>query len=95
MLSAQACDIAGGDDTINVTDLLVLLGGWGTCPIVRPEFCVGDTDNSGQVNVTDLLALLAAWGLDNCTTIDLNFDGAINVSDLLLLLGGWGSCPSG
>lgn len=89
---AQACNIAGGDDVINVTDLLALLGGWGACPL-RPELCVGDTNNSGTINVTDLLVLLGAWGIADCTTADFDFNGIINVTDLLILLGAWGACP--
>ena len=46
------------DGNVNVTDLLSLLGKWGTCDAPCPE----DIDESGAVNVTDLLALLAAWG---------------------------------
>lgn len=46
------------DGNVNVTDLLSLLGKWGTCGAPCPE----DIDESGAVNVTDLLALLAAWG---------------------------------
>lgn len=46
---------------VNVTDLLQLLGNWGTCP-AGPNGCPGDNDFSGAVNVTDLLNLLASWG---------------------------------
>ena len=50
---------ASGDDVVNVTDLLLLLGEWGPCPAPCPP----DINNDGNVNVTDLLALLAAWGV--------------------------------
>lgn len=46
------------DDTqVNVTDLLTLLGAWGSNP-----GHVADINGDTNVNVTDLLALLAAWG---------------------------------
>lgn len=44
--------------TVNVTDLLLLLGAWGAC---APS-CPPDIDSDGGVNVTDLLLLLANWG---------------------------------
>ena len=54
---APCLEDVSGDGSVNVTDLLVLLGEWGTtCP------CSADIDCDGVVNVTDLLALLAAWG---------------------------------
>jgi hypothetical protein len=43
-----------GDGLVNTTDLLFLLGAWGT-----PD---GDTNGDGTTNTTDLLALLANWG---------------------------------
>ena len=46
-----------GDTLVNVTDLLILLGGWGPNP-----GHAADISGDGEVNVTDLLALLAAWG---------------------------------
>ena len=50
-----------GDGTVNVSDLLGLLGSWGPCPgcpaDIAPE---GAPD--GVVNVSDLLFLLASWG---------------------------------
>ena len=45
------------DDIMGVTDLLALLGAWGTDPGRPPDF-----DNDGDVGVTDLLKLLAQWG---------------------------------
>jgi hypothetical protein len=42
------------DGDIDTTDLLFLLGAWGT-----PE---GDVDDDGDTDTADLLALLAAWG---------------------------------
>ena len=49
---------ASGDGFVNVTDLLLLLGAWGSCPAPCPP----DINNDGNVNVTDLLTLLAGWG---------------------------------
>ena len=45
------------DGQVNVTDLLTLLGAWGSQPPQPADF-----SRDGTVNVTDLLALLAAWG---------------------------------
>lgn len=46
--------------TVDVQDLLILLGAWGTCPKKGP--CPADLNNSGAVDVQDLLILLANWG---------------------------------
>ena len=43
-----------GDGDVDTTDLLFLLGAWGT-----PD---GDVDGDGDTDTADLLALLAAWG---------------------------------
>ena len=43
-----------GDGDVDTSDLLFLLGAWGT-----PE---GDVDGDGDTDTADLLALLAAWG---------------------------------
>ncbi len=45
-----------GDGTVDVTDLLALLGAWGLTGV--PEDLTGD----GVVDVNDLLALLGVWG---------------------------------
>ena len=45
-----------GDGSVNVTDLLELLGAWGANP-GHPA----DINDDGQLSVTDLLALIAAW----------------------------------
>ncbi len=47
------------NDMVDVSDLLVLLGLWGSDPGEPPDF-----DGDGTVAVGDLLALLAHWG--NC-----------------------------
>jgi hypothetical protein len=48
-----------GDGTVNVLDLLELLGTWGPCP---PRECPADLNGDGTVNVLDLLILLDNWG---------------------------------
>ncbi len=55
---AAACpwDLDGSGD-VNVTDLLALLGAWGTDPGGPPDF-----DGDGAVGVSDLLKLLGVWG---------------------------------
>ncbi len=45
------------DGVVNVSDLLILLGDWGSCP-----GCDSDLNNDGVVNVSDLLILLGDWG---------------------------------
>lgn len=54
--TAAAGDV-NDDGTVNVTDLLALLGDWGSC-----VSCPTDINGDGAVNVTDLLALLGGWG---------------------------------
>lgn len=49
---------ANEDGSVNVTDLLALLGSWGICNAP----CPADFDSNGLVNVTDLLILLSHWG---------------------------------
>jgi len=46
---------ANGDGVVNVEDLLIVLGQWGT---MGPE---GDVNHDGIVNVEDLLMVLANW----------------------------------
>jgi len=52
------------DGLVNVSDLLALIGQWGTC--VNPNSCPADLGPSpvgdDLVNVADLLTLIAAWG---------------------------------
>lgn len=47
-----------GDNLVDVSDLLVLLSAWGTCP----DNCPADLNSDGAVDVSDLLLLLSAWG---------------------------------
>lgn len=46
-----------GDDVIDVSDLLILLGDWGSCP-----GCPADINGDNVVDVSDLLILLSVWG---------------------------------
>ena len=45
------------DGHVDVLDLLILIGDWGTC-----SGCATDLDENGTVNVADLLDLMADWG---------------------------------
>ena len=47
-----------GDGSVDVSDLLSLLAGWGSCN----GDCPADLTGDGAVDVSDLLLLLAAWG---------------------------------
>jgi hypothetical protein len=46
-----------GSGSVDVQDLLILLGAWGPC-----ADCPADLNGDGVVNIMDLLALLANWG---------------------------------
>lgn len=48
------------DGVVDVSDLLALLGAWGSCP--RSGDCLADLNDDGVVDVSDLLMLLGAWG---------------------------------
>ena len=50
-----------GDGLVGITDLLVLLAGWGPCPNPCPPNCLGDIDDDCVIGIIDLLALLANW----------------------------------
>ncbi|HRP62836.1 MAG TPA: hypothetical protein PK400_06055 [Phycisphaerales bacterium] len=50
-----------GDFRVDVQDLLVLLGAWGSYS-GTPCFGSPDLNDSGVVDVQDLLILLGAWG---------------------------------
>jgi hypothetical protein len=49
-----------GDNTVDIADLLTLLGEWGEC--ADPDNCPADLDGDGTIGVSDLLTLLANWG---------------------------------
>ena len=43
-----------GDGTINVADILILIGNWGCLA----EDCAGDINGDGITNISDLLILI-------------------------------------
>ena len=47
------------DGSVDVDDLLAVLGAWGTC--ANPNSCPSDVDHNGTVNVNDMLAVLHGW----------------------------------
>ena len=51
-----------GNGTIDVDDLLALLGAWGPCDDPCPPTCTADLNDDCFVGVDDLLTLLANWG---------------------------------
>jgi hypothetical protein len=51
-----------GDNVVNVTDLLAVLGDWGACMPPCPPSCPADTNGDCMVDVSDLLLVLGAWG---------------------------------
>jgi hypothetical protein len=52
------------DGTVNIDDLLAVIGAWGACP-APPASCPGDIapagGGNGQVDIDDLLAVIALW----------------------------------
>ena len=50
-----------GDGLVGISDLLILLGGWGPCPGSCPPACIGDLNGDCAIDVIDLLTLLANW----------------------------------
>ena len=55
------------DNTVNVTDLLAVIGAWGPCG--NPNDCPPDINNDDSVDVTDLLAVIGAWGVCPCSPV--------------------------
>ena len=53
----STCLDLDGDNVVGTSDLLALLGAWGTNPGGPPDY-----DGNGSVGTEDLLALLAEWG---------------------------------
>ncbi len=56
----SSCDL-NSDGSVDVADLLIMLGVWGPCPDPCPPSCAADVNNDCAVSVTDLLVLLANW----------------------------------
>jgi hypothetical protein len=50
-----------GDGVVGVSDFLLLLGAWGSCPDPCPPSCPADLDGDCAVGVNDFLLLLANW----------------------------------
>lgn len=48
------------DGFVDVSDLLLLFSGWGTC--VNEDMCPADLNGDGAVDVSDLLILFSNWG---------------------------------
>lgn len=46
-----------GSSTVDVDDLLTVIGSWGPCP-----GCAADINSDNVVNVDDLLAVIGSWG---------------------------------
>lgn len=51
-----------GSGSVDVFDLLMLLGAWGGCEECTVASCPADLDGSCAVDVFDLLILLGSWG---------------------------------
>lgn len=49
-----------GDGFVNVSDLLSVITGWGTCSVCAN--CAADINNDCSVSVADLLAVITQWG---------------------------------
>ncbi len=65
-----------GDGTVAITDLLGLLGAWGTHPAGPP-----DLNGDGDVDIVDFLVLLKAWG--PCPSLpDCNGNKLFDLSDI-------------
>ncbi|MHC4709527.1 MAG: DNRLRE domain-containing protein [Planctomycetota bacterium] len=81
-----------GDGDVGVTDLLLLLSGFGPC--AGGEDCPGDFDGDGAVGVTDLLALIGHFGPcpGSACPWDVDGDGVVEKSDLRQVLANQGPC---
>ncbi|MHC4217896.1 MAG: DNRLRE domain-containing protein [Planctomycetota bacterium] len=89
----DACrwDLDGNGD-VGVTDLLLLLSGFGPC--AGGDDCPADFDGDGVVGVTDLLALIGHFGPcpGSACPWDVNGDGMVGTADLLQVLANPGPC---
>ncbi|MCI0364893.1 MAG: hypothetical protein L0219_13530 [Phycisphaerales bacterium] len=57
----KAADV-NEDGTVDVSDLLGVIGNWGVCNPPPPLPCLGDLNGDGLVNITDLLGVVEDWG---------------------------------
>jgi len=75
-----------GDGLVDASDLLVMLGAWGTCE--RPADLDGLGEGTGARDEVN-----GAFGtLPDCPA-DLDDDGLVGASDLVILLAEWDDCP--
>ena len=54
------CECLGdldGNEKVNVDDMFLVLGKWGTC-----DECPEDLNDDGKVNIDDIFIILGAWG---------------------------------
>jgi hypothetical protein len=55
-----------GDQAVDISDLLEVIGGWGDCPKPATGSCLGDVapfpGGDGAVDIDDILAVLNNWG---------------------------------
>lgn len=57
--NSESCSAdLNGDGSVDVSDLLQVIGAWGDCGLTCPE----DIDSNGEVGVGDVLAIIAVWG---------------------------------
>jgi hypothetical protein len=52
----------GGNCTVNIDDLLMVINNWGACTAPCPRYCNGDVTQNCAVNIDDLLAVINLWG---------------------------------
>ena len=56
--SEESCPAdLNGDGKVNIDDLFIILGAWGTC-----NNCPEDLNGDGKVNIDDLFVILGEWG---------------------------------
>jgi hypothetical protein len=51
-----------GDSTVNINDMLIVIGTWGACADSADGPCPADLNTDGMVNISDLLMVINAWG---------------------------------
>ena len=53
---------AHGDGLVRSSDLFIMFGEWGPCPLPCPPNCLSDLDDDCHVGITDLFILFGNWG---------------------------------